>query len=476
MMSKKVAKEVEYFKHDSLDTTKRQIRLLRIRPHRCWQKRTSCDVEIFELSQAPAYQAVSYEWGPEHPQRNIIINGKLSSVRSNLGDFLDILRKRKDTRGHYFWIDQICIDQTNTGERNHQVQLMGAIYSDAEVVLAWLGLGPTSLLNVSIHIEATIRSHPRENKRSELCSDHRCVECSRSRRPMLNDLEARSMSRVPALFDRSYWFRLWIVQEIVLARQVVFCVDRQRITKTCLVEFLDITWLSNDWNREHIRRLLGMTRSPVSTVWSVSETLYSEGTVGTLLRCSDPRDLVYGLLGMVSDTYWLQVDYTISSEGLFGHLLEVWAMEPIDHSHGYLSGVEARLLTLSSLGTRLGVPSRWRLLLSLNEASALCPSSRFEFGVALLGRLVAFDSCKEDLHSIALGMTELESCTSIIVMSEAPPSTDQSTWSMEHIWSAMSNPELRERLIERVQLAVQEHENRIRARRARWPESYSPQL
>jgi hypothetical protein len=41
------------------------------------------------------------------------------------------------------WIDAVCIDQAHTNpaliERDHQLQLMGAIYERAEQTLVWLG-------------------------------------------------------------------------------------------------------------------------------------------------------------------------------------------------------------------------------------------------------------------------------------------------------------------------------------------------
>lgn len=37
------------------------------------------------------------------------------------------------------WTDQICINQANTQERNHQIQLMTRIYTQAEGVAIYLG-------------------------------------------------------------------------------------------------------------------------------------------------------------------------------------------------------------------------------------------------------------------------------------------------------------------------------------------------
>jgi hypothetical protein len=41
--------------------------------------------------------------------------------------------------GIIFWIDNLCIDQDNPLEKNHQVHLMRDIYQKANSILVWLG-------------------------------------------------------------------------------------------------------------------------------------------------------------------------------------------------------------------------------------------------------------------------------------------------------------------------------------------------
>jgi Heterokaryon incompatibility protein (HET) len=38
-----------------------------------------------------------------------------------------------------FWIDALCINQEDVSERNHQVRMIGKIYSQAQGIVAWLG-------------------------------------------------------------------------------------------------------------------------------------------------------------------------------------------------------------------------------------------------------------------------------------------------------------------------------------------------
>ncbi|OAG06323.1 uncharacterized protein CC84DRAFT_1090801, partial [Paraphaeosphaeria sporulosa] len=94
---------------------------------------------------ATKYTCLSYRWGDDEATHTVLINGKIRCVRQNLFDFLDMWkhgRRRRRKLKRWFWIDALCIDQTNAAERNHQVQKMGQIYSNAEEVIVWLGKEP----------------------------------------------------------------------------------------------------------------------------------------------------------------------------------------------------------------------------------------------------------------------------------------------------------------------------------------------
>lgn len=111
------------FQHEPLDTARKQTRLLKLDSHLNSLGLVCCDVEIFDIAQAPLYQAASYEWGPAKSDRNICVNGRMLRIGRNLWLFLDVLR-RQEAASEFFWIDQICIDQKNVAERNHQVQMI----------------------------------------------------------------------------------------------------------------------------------------------------------------------------------------------------------------------------------------------------------------------------------------------------------------------------------------------------------------
>jgi Heterokaryon incompatibility protein (HET) len=111
----------------------RSIRILR-----CLPKPKSLEIELLEvpLDSPPAYEALSYTWDGQEPNRPLKCDGKVLNVTENCHTALTKLRQRKNEG---FWIDSICIDQTSVSEKNAQVPLMGEIYKKARRVLVWLG-------------------------------------------------------------------------------------------------------------------------------------------------------------------------------------------------------------------------------------------------------------------------------------------------------------------------------------------------
>jgi hypothetical protein len=83
------------------------------------------------------YICLSYVWGDVKDKASIRINGKIAHVGKNLHSFL--YHARQTLFFNHFWIDALCIDQSNTAERNQQVQQMGEVYSLAQTVLVWMG-------------------------------------------------------------------------------------------------------------------------------------------------------------------------------------------------------------------------------------------------------------------------------------------------------------------------------------------------
>lgn len=222
-----MAGRIPTYRHEPLSQTKNQIRLIRLSPALHADGSIQCDLYLHLFSVVPPYKAVSYEWGSEDSLHDILVNGRRLRIRHNLWLFLETFRKI-DNDHSLFWIDQICINQRSVFEKNYQVRLMGEIFSEAQLVVAWLG--PSD--DVCADIIEVIQRHATHwacgDLRSEPATDDHhtpCVRCFYA--TLVLDYNGRNDStreESPAKKRRSrfaiigltYWTRLWITQELVL--------------------------------------------------------------------------------------------------------------------------------------------------------------------------------------------------------------------------------------------------------------------
>ncbi|KAI0889556.1 heterokaryon incompatibility protein-domain-containing protein [Annulohypoxylon maeteangense] len=165
--------------------------------------RIRCSFGVYNVNDAattPSYVALSYVWGPETPTFEIIVDNEVMTIRENLYAFL--LQCISDS---LLWIDALCINQQDNRERNQQVQLMGNIYKRAQMVWAWLGPARDPKLRSSL-----IRLRENSSEYFDIIERSRKDQCG----PYLFD-ELETLSRC------DYWERAWVVQEFLLAKQVV---------------------------------------------------------------------------------------------------------------------------------------------------------------------------------------------------------------------------------------------------------------
>lgn len=139
-----------------------------------------------------------------HGSRYVVLDGKHFPTAPNLEAALQRLRSHTDNLD--IWVYAICIDQSNDNERSAQVKEMRHIYSGAKTIRVRLGesYGDSSyafeiLRELSSAAEAKIPE------------DAILAEYS------LNQHTDRSKQReaLVQLFQRVYWNRAWIIQEIV---------------------------------------------------------------------------------------------------------------------------------------------------------------------------------------------------------------------------------------------------------------------
>ncbi|KAH6857537.1 heterokaryon incompatibility protein-domain-containing protein, partial [Alternaria alternata] len=127
---------VAEFKHEPLPDSTTHIRLLKIKSVDA-EDRVVCLLTAWPMEEAPEYYALSYTWGSPTPSHQILINGCVFTAGQNCVYALKQAHAAK--ANGYFWMDALCIDQSTTQEKNHQVGMMGQIYARSVHVMACVG-------------------------------------------------------------------------------------------------------------------------------------------------------------------------------------------------------------------------------------------------------------------------------------------------------------------------------------------------
>lgn len=99
-------------RYTDLDGSRKEIRLLRVRPGRGCQ-RVRCRLEHAFLDDAatPKYETISYCWGDPSLKRVINLEGKRTEVPASSKAAIQCMRLPK--RDRVLWIDAICINQVS---------------------------------------------------------------------------------------------------------------------------------------------------------------------------------------------------------------------------------------------------------------------------------------------------------------------------------------------------------------------------
>lgn len=199
------------------------------------------------------------------------------------------------------WVDFLCVNQRNIAERNSQVAIIASTFEQASAVIGWLG-GSNISQAASIMTRALNSSH------------YRCPDAPR---PSIL-LVSKMLQAMAVLRTDSYWTRLWVVQEVVLARGFwMLCQDvflswndynnlseYKEVLCRELVTVDESRRLSYDqlWQLEYVSQrhridpfIKGVRTDRSCDINTISESFEVFGRVS----CMGARDRIYGMLGML---------------------------------------------------------------------------------------------------------------------------------------------------------------------------------
>jgi hypothetical protein len=218
---------------------------------------------LHHIDESPPYEAISYVWGDENDSVQIQCNNKIINITKNL--FFGLRRFRNPYSPRILWVDSISINQADKVEKGHQVNLMGPIFREAKHVLAWLGYEYSSATSKALDFVKTTT----KRFNFEIGSPR----TFRSLKIAINNLNSPSHSSwsahiaaINSIIRNVYFNRVWILQEIGLARTVTLFCGIYDIQLSTLMTFSKIlSFKSKSLPRP---RLDGTIDGLFDTIWS----------------------------------------------------------------------------------------------------------------------------------------------------------------------------------------------------------------
>jgi hypothetical protein len=260
--------------------------------------RIQCFLEVVSLDRIGTYDGLFYTWGVEISNIDISLKNHSMPVTRNLYQALEALRLT--THPRKLWVDALCINQADLEERASQVNIMRQIYKEAKKVIVWLG---PQADNSDLAIDLFQKLSSIRQKHLDF-APYGIILREDLPKAGLPDSFEPAWAAVNSLLGRSWFSRVWVIQEVAVSKDSsIRCGDRE------------IAWdvMANGLFAVHeaqLMSLLGEGYNHVVRLQAFRERLAAgnELVLATLLvsaqNClaTDPRDKIFALLGIGSDT------------------------------------------------------------------------------------------------------------------------------------------------------------------------------
>ena len=308
------------------------IRLLRLEPADTDDEPLTGRLIHVRLSEPLQYEAISYAWGEAIFSANLDLSSGRVYITNSLAAALRAFRQT--SRPRYLWADALCINQQDIDEKNAQVALMGEIYSNASSVLVWLGPGDHRTGHVvdlsrklcSMAGQYAVQDVPTTSMdlRGDIWDGPAAISNPQlaKRDSIALDFDFRGMDE---FYNQSWFKRLWVIQEVALARRITIRCGSHEIAWETLVTAARVQSQSVRRGTLHNLRLpygfpyfmLIETMRTVFLKWDKYRLLtYLDLCRGNL--CSNDLDHVYALLSMKGPgDPQIVPDYGMSARELF---------------------------------------------------------------------------------------------------------------------------------------------------------------
>lgn len=267
----------------------------------------------------PPYSALSYTWSLTSPTSktwSLQIAQRHLPVLPSLWPFLQALRAKGSLLdGTWWWIDSICIDQTNLQERGQHVRRMKHTYKNAHRVVVWLGEqsedSNSALDFIGLLNEMNDAKHSKERLLGELHQDE-----YRDRWVAFRQF-----------FLRKWWTRVWTIQEFAIPSKISFWCGQRRISRDTIFAALTVADRCNAPNFKGTiafhhafnRRRVWLLYEAAKVGTSVHLSLMALAAYFCSNEATDDRDRLYGFTGLCTEDHGLEINYAWSVDEVYLH-------------------------------------------------------------------------------------------------------------------------------------------------------------
>lgn len=352
------------YQYEELDGREGEIRILKLLPGRPGDP-ISGILKRFSRCAKPRYDALSYIWGDVNPPQTLIVNRNFTlQITPNLAQALSDVRHPFKAR--MLWVDAVCINQSDLEEKSKQVQAMGTTFANARCVRAYLnaeinpkdpafralgriapityipvqnddaGRDPVHLHSHLEHLElfaliCTLTYYTPNFAIESQLSKGTHMLCWLGLKKRVQDFDTNIWDALLPIVESPYWRRIWIQQEITLARKLKLHCHRNVIDGKQWLKFehafrssgdSDVVDFPTHWAYSY-KAACGNHRLPPPTVFSrgcILDIFLKAGDFNT----TDPRDRVYGLLGVARDHVegQIEVNYKLSLRQVYMQVMQ----------------------------------------------------------------------------------------------------------------------------------------------------------
>ena len=293
------------------------------------------------------YEALSYCWEIYPPydlkHKEVECCGHSVPVGENLWNALQ--RIRHGTLSRLIWADSLCIDQANIVEKSVQVRKMHTIYRKASRVLVWLGekaylgdnpeeaLAAVCRIVNSWKMVANLYTEQGRATFTSFADSRRSYTCHTKNLDSPIPSTSETWNAIRFLYFNSWFERLWVIQEVALASHAVVMLRDLEISWKWIglaAAVIRANFTKIVWNQSELQ--MTVSRGILNAYFIYRISLSQDVLVPLSLSfhqlivytrhfiCKDPRDQVYGLLGIPTidtdpeiEKLFIEPDYNLTA-------------------------------------------------------------------------------------------------------------------------------------------------------------------